>query len=393
MIIMIKIINISSFSRSKINQDPIAGSFYGWHSRFSRKIAKTLPYKIESWCIDASVKKKLQYRKGSVLYRIFPSQFYISPGREVSIDLLRELARQTRHHKVIIHLHDFHNWQTYAIGFIFRNERLVAHFHGTTTRPIEKIKNFKKIIFLPLFLVEEAIERFVLPNVNHFFLANTLDQEYYQKNNMSYSFCAMAPDLETFQPMDKREAKNILGISQDQHIMLNVGGFTQHKNLELTVLSFAELLPYTKATLIIIGPSYDLRYRSKVLTLINQLNIVDRVRVIDKRIQKKYLNIYFNAADVLVVTAIEEGGPTVTLEALACGTPVVSTLVGLAADIYSQAKGLLFIADANPSSFGQIIRKVFSLSEKKVLPEAITPWTWEGVMDTIKIVYRKLLFS
>jgi glycosyltransferase involved in cell wall biosynthesis len=51
---------------------------------------------------------------------------------------------------------------------------------------------------------------------------------------------------------------------------------------------------------------------------------------------------YYRALDLYLVTSREEGGPKAVLEALASGTPLVSTRVGLAPDIIQHAKnGLL----------------------------------------------------
>lgn len=107
---MKKIINISFFSRSRLNQDPIDGSFYGWHSRFARAIARETDYQIESWSIDVEIKKKLSYQKDGIKYSVFPVSFYVAPGREISLPLLKALSRELKQNEVIIHLHDFHNW-------------------------------------------------------------------------------------------------------------------------------------------------------------------------------------------------------------------------------------------------------------------------------------------
>lgn len=50
------------------------------------------------------------------------------------------------------------------------------------------------------------------------------------------------------------------------------------------------------------------------------------------------LNTYFHALDVYIITSREEGGPKAVLESMASGIPLVSTMVGQAADLIIHGK-------------------------------------------------------
>lgn len=385
------IISLAYFSRSRLNQDPIAGSYYGWHSQFGRKIAERLPYTVECWSIDVAVKQPAFFTRGRVTYRIFPSHFFIAPGREVSPDLIRALRKEVRQRHVIIHLHDFHNWQAYAICQLLKRTPIVAHYHGATVRPLQRLTSIRKALFAPLFVAEQIAENAALHNIKHFFLANTRDAAFYRAKQLAYSFCPMAPELDVFQVLDKGNARKQLGFNQSENLILHVGGFAPVKNLELLTAAFEIIARSTPSRLILVGPTYSRTYQRQIAEEIGTRRLSDHITIVSM-IPREELNDYYNAADVLVISSRpNEGGPTVVLEALAVGTPVVATPVGFIQDILPKSNGLLTIADPSPDRLASSVRTVLTKprdrSERR--PTA-RPWTWDEVARTAQPVYQSL---
>jgi glycosyltransferase involved in cell wall biosynthesis len=68
---------------------------------------------------------------------------------------------------------------------------------------------------------------------------------------------------------------------------------------------------------------------------------------------------YMCAADVLLLTSVHEGSPTVVKEAMACNLPVVCTDVG---DVRDQLNGVepSAICESNPSALAEGLRQVFT---------------------------------
>lgn len=65
-----------------------------------------------------------------------------------------------------------------------------------------------------------------------------------------------------------------------------------------------------------------------------------------------------SAADVLVITSVFETGPTVGLEALACGLPVITTAVGEVSRVVAEAR-VGHVADGrDPDDLGRGIESV-----------------------------------
>lgn len=383
---MRKIINIASFSRSRLNQDPVKGSYYGWHSQFARHISGHCNAVVESWSIDAALSKQQTYEREGVTYRLFPSGFFLSPGREISTALLKALRQEAHDHEIVVHLHDYHNWQSYAIALTI-TAPVIAHYHGATRRPIENLRFPRRWLFAPLFLIEQLFENKAIWRIRHFFLANTRNKDYFERRSLQYSFCPMAPELDVFSVLDKSEARQAVGEHENKKIVLHVGGFAPVKNLELLITAFDQVRRLFPSTLYIVGPTYQPMYKNAIKRQIVTLGLNESVKIVGM-VPRKQLNVYYNAADVLAVTSMaEEGGPTATLEALAVGLPVVSTPVGFARDIRSRSGGLLSIVE-DASQYALSLQK--ELSSVKDERKPIRVWTWDDVIDTVVPVYSRL---
>ena len=89
------------------------------------------------------------------------------------------------------------------------------------------------------------------------------------------------------------------------------------------------------------------------------------------------LSIYYNAADVVVVSSREDGGPMMIVESLMCGTPVVAFATGLGAELvitgetgYRAArndakdlrKGISYVLNLQPAEYASMREKSHRLA-------------------------------
>ena len=126
--------------------------------------------------------------------------------------------------------------------------------------------------------------------------------------------------------------------------------------------------------------------------LIQKLDIDDRIRYLGKPDQKTLIEIY-NAADILMFTSLFEGFGMPILEAMACGTPVITSNVSAMPEVVEN-DGML----VDPRSPAEIAKAVFTLYLNPELRHAlinqgllrIKSFTWENTAEIIARVYEKI---
>lgn len=128
-------------------------------------------------------------------------------------------------------------------------------------------------------------------------------------------------DLERFQPQDKTEARQKLGLAEGS-ILLSVGNLIELKGHHLAIEALAELPMDTRLVIAGSGPEQQHLQR-----MANQFGVAERT-IFAGRIDNHELKWWYSAADALLLCSSREGWPNVLLEAMACGTPVIATAVG-----------------------------------------------------------------
>jgi glycosyltransferase involved in cell wall biosynthesis len=130
-------------------------------------------------------------------------------------------------------------------------------------------------------------------------------------------------DIETFQPRNKRAAREALGFGSDENVVMfvadNVGN--SRKGLDLLLSALEMLGDRQNVRLVTVGGGECILPTNLCHCHIGQVNS-DRI-----------LSIIYSAADIVVIPSRQENLGQTALEALACGTPIVGFRVGGMPDI------------------------------------------------------------
>lgn len=182
--------------------------------------------------------------------------------------------------------------------------------------------------------VMEIADRIIAATEDEF----TQMQNLYQIDPKKIVVIPPGVDTSHFYPISSDEAKDVIGVPQNENMILFVGRIEPLKGVDKIIHAIAELqksdvLSKCPHYLIIIGGDTDgnsLEINSEMSRLKNlckELNVENLVLFLGKRDQES-LPYYYSAAEVVVVPSYYESFGMVALEAMACGTPVIATQVG-----------------------------------------------------------------
>lgn len=137
----------------------------------------------------------------------------------------------------------------------------------------------------------------------------------------------LAADVK-YKPLDKENCKNIIKekYGVDKPFLLYIGGFSERKNVRGLITSFAKLMKNSKIeyNLVIVGSYRDAS--QELVKLKDSLNM-DKYIKFTGFAPDEDLPIYYNACEAFVYPSFYEGFGLPPLEAMNCGTPVITTNV------------------------------------------------------------------
>ena len=148
-------------------------------------------------------------------------------------------------------------------------------------------------------------------------------------------------DLDRFRPVDRAAAKAALGV--DGPLLISVGHLNARKGQEIALAALAKI---PGATLFLAGDGPE---RARLEREAGAKGLASRVRFLGVQPHDALPGL-LAAADIMVLPTISEGLANVWVEALACGTPVVTSDVGGAREVVDRPEaGRLVPRDPTPS--------------------------------------------
>lgn len=126
-------------------------------------------------------------------------------------------------------------------------------------------------------------------------------------------------------------------------LVLFVGGFRPVKGLEYLIRAVNLLIKTSlNIKVLLVGFPEDLRYYRDIRNLVKQLKLENYVKIVGP-IENEVLPFFYAAADLFVLPSLKEGFPTVLLEAMAMGVPVIASKIkGITDIIINDRVGVLF---------------------------------------------------
>jgi len=158
-------------------------------------------------------------------------------------------------------------------------------------------------------------------------------------------------DLERFRPQDRAAAKARLGIAGP--LVISLGALIPRKGHDIVIEAVADI---PGATLLVAGDGPD---RAKLQALAESRGVADRVRLLGS-VPHAELPAMLAAADVMALASASEGLANAWIEAMACGTPVVTPEVDGAAEAVDRPAAGRLLRQRTPAAFAAAIREILA---------------------------------
>ena len=199
-------------------------------------------------------------------------------------------------------------------------------------------------------------------------------------------------NLDLFQPVGRLAARRQLGFEQNESMILYVGRFDPVKGLDRLLEAITHLRDYRIRLVIIGGDGTETEETQSLIQLSQRWGVQDTV-TFEGRIAQENLPPYYSAADVLVVPSHYESFGLVGLESLACGTPVVSTRVGVLDRLLRDGMNGSIVSNGCPQALAKCIETFIngtSLKDSTIeaIRTTVEDYSWSNVATTIIDEYK-----
>ncbi len=183
------------------------------------------------------------------------------------------------------------------------------------------------------------------------------------------------------------------GAEPKQHDVMFCGRLDSNKGTSLLLEALALLAKRRPdVTLLLRGAG---REEARLKRLADRLGISGRITWRPWVASAAELASLYRASRMLVCTSLSEGGPRVVAEAMACGTPVISTPVGITRELIDDGRTGL-VVDWNPTSIAAGIERLLEdpAAQARIGDAgrtAVARFRREAVIDAYAQAYRRLV--
>ena len=254
-----------------------------------------------------------------------------------------------------------------------------------------------------------AIEKDIVQHADHIVAECPQDRsdliEYYNASSDKISIIPCGFNPNEFYPMDKSVARMVLGLDQQDCLILQLGRIVPRKGIDNVIRALSRVRRTSmNAKLLIVGGEND-----KVNDLDNpeicrlkqiasEENIADAVSFVGRK-NRDVLKYYYAAADLFITTPWYEPFGITPLESMACGTPVIGADVGGIKYSVENGKTGYLVPPKDPDALAARIYEILSdpaLLEKfrqNSIKRVNAMFTWRKVADMMSSLYDGIMLQ
>lgn len=190
-------------------------------------------------------------------------------------------------------------------------------------------------------------------------------------------------DRTVFRPLDRADSRAKLGLPAHGSVLVCVGALIERKGQTYAIEALAQL---PGAMLLLAGSGPD---EAELRLAAARMGVVDRVRFLGP-VPHNDLPVVLSAADVFVLPTRSEGLANAWVEALACGTPVVTTPIPGAQELLTEpAYGLM--TERNAGAIAKAIDELLAAPPpREAVVAGAAAFSWEANAEALVAHWRRL---
>ncbi|WP_227379251.1 glycosyltransferase [Haladaptatus halobius] len=219
---------------------------------------------------------------------------------------------------------------------------------------------------------------------------NRQDQNKLQQFNDSVYYVPNGFSRDRLRRVPQARAKEHLGIAQETNLLFSLGHLKKRKGFQHLIGVMPDIIDYESDVVCAIGGHGGMR--SELEQQIDKANLNDHVRLLGY-VSNEELQYWMSACDAFVLPSYSESFGLVQLEAMACGSPVVSTVNGGSEEVItSEDHG--FLVD-NPEDYDALTDAIVRALQKEwdhdLIEAHAEQFTWKRVCVDIAHLYTHVL--
>lgn len=193
-------------------------------------------------------------------------------------------------------------------------------------------------------------------------------------------------NADLFRVYDTRLCRDELGLPRDAKVLACVGALIPRKGQGF-LLDAMPLLP--ECTLLLAGTGPD---EAALKSQAERLSVADRIRFLGA-VPHDRLPVVLNAADVFVLPTASEGLANAWVEALACGTPVVTTPIPGAVELLTNPRWGSFAARDKLAIAIEVSQLLANPPTREEVAAAVAGFSWQANAQALIDHWRRLAAS
>jgi glycosyltransferase involved in cell wall biosynthesis len=184
--------------------------------------------------------------------------------------------------------------------------------------------------------------------------------------------------------LDKSESRDRLGLDGER-VILFFGYVRAYKGLDLLLRAMPEILQQLDVKLLIVGEFYE--HEKKYRKLVDEFNLQANVRIYADFIPNEQVNVFFSAADVVVLPYKSATQSGIVQMAYHFNKPCIVTDVGGLAEVVLDDRTGFVVQPESPQAIAGAVVRFYRDGSEEAFSAAVREekkrYSWNNLVDTI----------